>query len=447
MNTDKYLDRVQVVFEAISENRYLKSISKAMVMTIPAMMAGAITVLIGNLPFEGYQAFLADTGLGNILRLPNMFTVEIIALLVAYFVGNNIASSFDLDGNMAGVTSLVAFLMLTPLTEFDVTGEGNLANYISYDWIGSRGMFVAILVGVLIGRLYALFIIKKIYIRMPDTVPSFVEKSFAAVIPFFLLVVLAAILSWLFSLTPQGHVHEVVYNILQVPLQGLGGSIGGVIVAYIAMNIFWWFGIHGKALVFAIVAPIWASLGAENLAATSAGQTPPNMIDMGFTTIFFEIGGAAGAVLGLAILFTFFAKSKRYRSTGRLTIIPTFFGINEPITFGTPVVLNPTFLIPTIVAPLVTGVMGYVSILIGFVPRMTGASLPTGVPTFVNAFILGGWRAAVVQVLAVLVSVAIYYPFFRAADKQALEEELKEPNEEEQDVDSEEITDSQTATV
>jgi cellobiose PTS system EIIC component len=424
MNLDNVMEKFQGTFEKISENRYLKAISKAMVMTIPATMTGALCTLISNLPFEGYQNFLISTGLKDFLIIPGIFTTNIMAIVVVYFVAYNMARSFDIDGTVAGFLGIVSFLIMTPIANIDLAGDGNLVRFISFDWIGSRGMFVAILVGLIIGRLYALFMVNKIYIRMPKTVPSFVEKSFAALIPFFCLVLLSALASWGIGLTSQESIHQIIYTLLQVPLQSIGGSIGGVLIAYVAINLFWWFGIHGKALVFAVVAPIWAALSAENLAATTAGELPPHLIDLGFTTIFMEIGGG-GCVLGLALLFTFLAKSERYRTVGKLTFIPTFFGINEPITFGTPIVLNTMFFIPTVLTPIITGLIGYGAILIGFLPRMTGASLPTGVPTLFNAIILAGWKGLLVQLLGIAVSVAFYYPFFRIADKQELKSEIE----------------------
>lgn len=419
MNTNTMIDRVQEVFGKISENRYLKAVSKAMVATIPLLMTGAVCTLLNNISIDGYQQFLTDSGLKSILTIPIAFTTNIMGLAVAYYVARNIVRSFDLDDRVAGFLGIVCFLILTPMSQIDTAGTGTLTNYISFDYLGSKGMFVAIVVGLLFGRLYAMFMIKKIYLRMPPTVPDFVERSFAALIPFFCLVVVASLVAWGFSFTSFGSIHQLIYSVLQVPLQGIGGSIGGILVAYIIMNLFWWFGIHGKALVFSVVAPIWSSLSAENMAATNAGLVPPHLIDLGFTTIFLEIGGA-GCILGLAILFMFASKSERYKTTGKLTIIPTFFGINEPITFGTPIVLNMYFLVPTILAPLVCGLIGYAATAVGFVPPFTGASLPTGTPTLLNAIILAGWQGLIVQIVCIVASIAIYFPFFRAADKHEL---------------------------
>ncbi|MGH1745090.1 PTS sugar transporter subunit IIC [Enterococcus entomosocium] len=411
------LEKIQLAAEKISDNRYLKAVSKGMVMTIPASITGAMLTLIANMPFDGYQEFIQSNGLKTLLLLPGIFTSNIMGLIVVYFIAFNLAKSYKIDGMFPGFLAIVSFLILTPLAtvEQQVHDTVRPVDFISFDFIGSRGMFVGIIVGLTVAKLYRWFIKNNITIRMPDSVPSFVEKSFSSIIPFFSITFLMACISWGFSFTSYGSAHNLVYSVLQVPIQQIGGSIGGVMVAYALIGLFWWFGIHGKAIIFGVYAPILQTMTIENMNAAAAGTTPPNLIDFGFTSAFLEIGGG-GCVLGLAICFVFFAKSEQYKSVGRITSIPTFFGINEPITFGTPVCLNPMFLLPTVITPLVTGLIGYVSITTGLVPRMVGAQLPTGTPTFVNAVIAGGWRMLLAQIVCVIVATAIYFPFFKMAD-------------------------------
>lgn len=411
------LEKIQLAAEKISDNRYLKAVSKGMVMTIPASITGAMLTLIANMPFDGYQEFIQSNGLKTLLLLPGIFTSNIMGLIVVYFIAFNLAKSYKIDGMFPGFLAIVSFLILTPLAtvEQQVHDTVRPVDFISFDFIGSRGMFVGIIVGLTVAKLYSWFIKNNITIRMPDSVPSFVEKSFSSIIPFFSITFLMACISWGFSFTSYGSAHNLVYSVLQVPIQQIGGSIGGVMVAYALIGLFWWFGIHGKAIIFGVYAPILQTMTIENMNAAAAGTTPPNLIDFGFTSAFLEIGGG-GCVLGLAICFIFFAKSEQYKSVGRITSIPTFFGINEPITFGTPICLNPMFLLPTVITPLVTGLIGYVSITTGLVPRMVGAQLPTGTPTFVNAVIAGGWRMLLAQIVCVIVATAIYFPFFKMAD-------------------------------
>lgn len=417
MSFSDNVEKIQLAAEKISSNRYLKTISKGMVMTIPATITGAMCTLIANLPFDGYQNFIQGNGIKDIMLLPGVFTSNIMGIIVAYFIGYNLAKSFDIEGMFPGFVSIVSFLILTPLTAIErpVHDTVRMVDFISFDYIGSKGMFVGIIVGILASRIYCWFVMNNITIHMPDSVPSFVEKSFSSIIPFFSITVLSAIVAGLFRLTSYGSIHDMVYTVLQVPIQQIGGSVFGVMIAYALIGLFWWFGIHGKAIVFGVYAPILQTMTIENMNAATAGTTPPNVIDIGFTTAFLEIGGG-GCVLGLAICLLLFSKSDQYKNVGRITAVPTFFGINEPITFGTPICLNITYLIPTVVTPLVTGLIGYAGYATGFIPPLTGIQLPTGTPTFVNALIFGGWRCLLVQILCVVVATAIYYPFFRMAD-------------------------------
>jgi PTS system cellobiose-specific IIC component len=432
------LEKIQLAAEKISDNRYLKAVSKGMVMTIPASITGAMCTLIANLPFDGYQNFIQSNGLKSLLLLPGIFTSNIMGLIVVYFVAFNLAKSFKVEGMFPGFLAIVSFLILTPLAtiEQQVHDTVRPVDFISFDFIGSKGMFVGIIVGLLVAKIYSWFIKNNITIHMPDSVPSFVEKSFSSIIPFFAITFIMALVSWGFSYTEFGSVHNLVYSVLQVPIQQIGGSVGGVMLAYALIGLFWWFGIHGKAIIFGVYAPILQTMTIENMNAAAAGTTPPNLIDFGFTSVFLEIGGG-GCVLGLAICFIFFAKSDQYKNIGRITSIPTFFGINEPITFGTPICLNPAFLIPTVVTPLVTGFIGYLSITMGLVPRMVGAQLPTGTPTFVNAIISGGWRMMIAQLVCIVVATAIYFPFFKMADNREYTREQESLKEQADEIDVE----------
>lgn len=430
MNFINKLEKLQIAAEGMSNNRYFKAVSKGMVMTIPFSITGSMLTLLANIPFDGYQNFIDANGLRTLLLLPGMFTSNIMGVIVVYFIAFNLAKSFKLDGMVPGFLAIVSFLLLTPLATIDqeVRGAMQPVDFISFDFIGSRGMFVGIIVGLVVAKLYSWFIENNITIRMPESVPSFVEKSFSSIIPCFSIALLMAVISWGFAFTSYGSVHNMIYTVVQAPIQSIGGSVAGVLVAYSLIGLFWWFGLHGKAIIFGVYAPILQAMTTENMIAAAAGEVPPNVIDLGFTYVFLEIGGGA-CVLGLAVCFILFAKSSQYKNIGRITSIPTFFSINEPITFGTPVCLNPIFLVPTLVTPLVTGLIGYFSIVSGLVPSPQGVHLPTGFPTFFNAIVVGGWKMMLAQVICVIVATAIYFPFFKAADNLEYKREQAEEKE------------------
>lgn len=414
--SDKFIE----VVGNIAENRYLKSVSKGMVATLPATIVGAVITLLKIIPIPAWQNFLVNSGLGGTFDIIATFTTNFLAILVVFFVSRNVVNSFKYDGANVGILSIVCFMILTPMGSLTV-GERTV-NTILFDWLGSRGMFVGIILGLVIGRVFVYLMDNKVYIRMPDSVPPFVEKSFANIIPWTIIIVGTALIRFALTFTSAKDIHSLIFKIIQMPLQNIGGSIIAVLLAYIVINILWCFGLHGKSIVYAVAAPVWASLSAENLAAVQSGGNPEHLVNMSFLSIFLELGGG-GCILALGILFLVAAKSERYKAIGKITFPATLCGISEPLTFGSPIVMNPILAIPFIIAPFVAGIIAYLATIVGFVPILSGGQLPTGTPVIVNSFILGGVRAVIVQVIILIACMAVYYPFFKKVDNMALAEE------------------------
>jgi PTS system cellobiose-specific IIC component len=167
---------------------------------------------------------------------------------------------------------------------------------------------------------------------------------------------------------------------------------------------------------------MYLPLSLENLDALAAGSALPNIITQSDWFIFGMIGGG-GATIGLALFYAFFAKSERFKTLGRIALPASLVGINEPITFGSPVVMNPILMIPFFLTPLILWTISYVLRLVGFLPYLNGTNIPTGTPLVFSAFITGGWLTALVQLGLIALSFLIYYPFAKLLDKKALAEE------------------------
>ncbi|MNJ50090.1 Oligo-beta-mannoside permease IIC component [compost metagenome] len=221
--------------------------------------------------------------------------------------------------------------------------------------------------------------------------------------------------------TSFGTIHDFIYTYLQVPLEGLGGSLGALIAAVLIMQVLWMFGIHGAIVTLAIVKPIWMSLDLTNLEAFQAGAPLPNIIGMAFWSLFCNYA----PMLGFTLLLVFMAKSKQLRTIGKLGLPGSFFSIHEPLIFGIPVVLNPVLAIPFVMAPIICAVLGYFATTIGLLPAPIGIYPPFGTPIFALGFLEGSWKLAVAQLVLIPISMLIYYPFFRTLDKQALNKELE----------------------
>ena len=290
-------------------------------------------------------------------------------------------------------------------------------------YFGARGLFTAFIVALVVTRIYALFTANGWVLKMPSSVPPAISKSFSALIPSMIILLLMSTVRYLFLLTPFGNIHDFIYQLIALPLMSLGLSFPTTILATVMVSVLWFFGIHGGLIIYTIFAPIWAPIAQENIAAYNAGQAIPHILSGAFYQQSTMMG--SGATLGLTIAMLF-AKSEQYKSLGKLTIIPNLFGINEPVIFGTPLIMNVRFLIPFICAPVIVVVTGYVGILLKLLPVLPGISTPLGTPILVSGFIASGgdWRWVIFQFLMVVMSFFIYYPFLKQADLEAFKEEM-----------------------
>lgn len=407
-----------IVADRISGFRYLKGVSDGLASLLSITITGSLFLLIANLPIEAYQSFLTATKLSEILPYAYNCTIGLIAVYATYFIANKFAKTFSIDGTIPGLLALVTFFIVTPEV---IIQEGTVGYALT--WLGAQGLFVAIIVALLVSRLYVFIVQKGIVIKMPDGVPPSVAQSFAAIIPAFASISLGLVIRGTFSVTEFTSVHHFVYKFIQTPLENIGGSFFGILFAIFVMQVLWVLGIHGSLIVYNIMTPIFLSLDTANLTAYANNEALPNIVGGAFMGMFSEIGGA-GCTIGLNLLMMFVAKSPRYRTLGKLSIVPAIGRINEPLIFGTPLVMNPIMAIPFILAPMVSATFGYITISLGIFPRLIGASVPMGVPVVIQGILQGSWKLGLLQFICILITTAIYYPFFKIMDKQALKEEM-----------------------
>ena len=409
----------------LGTNRYLKAISSGFIAIMAATIVGSIFTLIGNLPFTGWTAWLASTGLNKILALPGQCTTDLIAVYAVFFIAYNLAQIFEVDGKGAGLAALVSFFVVTGRATYFASAAEDAAavSALSTGFLGAKGLFTAMIVALIGARIYVFIVKKGWVIKLPDSVPPNVAGSFNALIPSFFVVVVFLLVAMGMSFTSYGDLHTMIFTVIQSNLMRfMGDNIFSWLFFNFMTNILWFFGLHGGNIVGSITNPVYTPLALENLAAFEAGETVMPYIITGSFGKTFTFGGV-GSMFGLAILMTFFAKSKQYKMLGKLSLPTTFFFINEPLLFGIPVVLNPLFFLPLMFTTPLLGTLTYFMMKIGIVPIPHGIQLPWTMPPVFNGFLQAGIGLAIWEVLMVLASMVIYYPFFKMGDKQALAEE------------------------
>ncbi|MCB7177508.1 PTS sugar transporter subunit IIC [Lactiplantibacillus plantarum] len=407
------------VANKISSNRYLKSISTGSMALLGVIMLGSIFTVITSFSWEPYQSFLTTTHIGTVLNYIPDFTIDLLGLYMAFSIAYCGASIFDIEDQAlgTGIISLVSFLLLSPIT----VNAKSQTSFLNVTYLGAKGVFVAIIVSLITIQLMKFFVKKNFTIKMPAGVPEMVTKSFTSLIPAVVIAALFGIVKYLFSITSFKTATDFIYTLLQEPLQSLTGTLPAFLILILISNLLWFFGIHGSMTVLPILMPIFLGYLASNTTAVAAGKAVPHVINFGLYDL--ACLGGSGATIGLVTCMFFFSKSKRYKAFSKIVFPSGLFGVNEPVIFGMPVMLNVMLLIPFLLTPLVIVTLGYVLISLGVITAPIGILGAGSLPPLVHGIVQGSLSFGIYELFATAISMLIYFPFFKALDNQAVQEE------------------------
>lgn len=405
----------------------IRALKDGILYTLPLLMVGSLFTLIANFPYKPVTDYLTKTGWMDPLNQINGATFSIIAIIAVIGVSYQYAKIEKVEPFAGAVIALSSFLVLTRSDAVTPNGKFTITNVIPKDWTSGQGMIAAIIVGLLVGWAYSAMMKRHWTIKMPDTVPSGVSNSFAALIPAFIILSVTFVVYALVHFVWKTTLIEGIYKIIQTPLQGMTDSIWGVMAYCFIATFFWWFGVHGGTIVTSIFYPILLANLTANQKILDAGKAltlanGAHVFTDQFTAILINMTGT-GATIGLAIYMFFFAKSQQTKQLGKLAIVPSLFNINEPIIYGTPIVMNPFLFIPFVLTPVVIGVIDYSLMTMGVLPLFSGVQVPWTTPPIISGFILGGWRLALAQVVNIIISILIYFPFIKKVDMLNLKQE------------------------
>ena len=412
---DSISDKLLPVANKLASNRYLSILRDAFMLAFPLTMFGSIVVVICNLPFLNDEM---KALLNELLGSGQSATMSIMTVFVTFGIGYYLSKSYDVEGIFGGAISFASFLILTPFFVTSDSGE-TISNVLSLDRLGAKGMFLGMIVSFIAAEIYSRTSRKGWQIKMPDSVPPAVAKSFAALIPAILTLSIFTAINAIVTVGLNTNLHDVIYNIIQVPLVGLGSSIWATLLAIFFIQFLWFLGLHGQILVNSVMDPVWNTLMFENLEAYKAGEHLPHIITKPFMEVFTVGLGGSGMTLAVVIIMAFFLRKKQYRDVGRLALGAGIFNVNEPVIFGLPIVLNATILIPWVIAPIIVTAFNYFVMAIGIVPAPTGVSVPWTVPIFFSDIIATNSLAGgLLQIVDFILVGFIWYPFLRMLDKQ-----------------------------
>lgn len=419
----KFLEeKLGPVMSKLGSNKYLLAVRDGVISALPLIIVGSFFLIIANPPLPEdwgvYQFLKANAAT---ILLPYRMTMYIMSLYAVFGMGNSLAKSYGLDGLSGGIMSVMAFLLtITPVNVSADANAGIAGFVLPMASLGSGGLFVGMIVTFIAINIFRLTQNSKFHITMPDQVPPSVSRSFEALSPTLLVMLLIGSITYYLGFNWNGAITAVI-----TPLVAATDTLPGVLLVCFLTCFFWFFGIHGASIVGSIARPLWLALLEQNANAAASGVAGTSLPAIGaepFYQWFIWIGGS-GCTIGLAILLVTVCKSKYLKDLGRIGIAPAIFNINEPLIFGAPVVLNLTLAIPFVVTPMICAIIAWVATSLGMVNRVV-ITAPWTLPGPIGAYLAtgGDWRAAVLCCVLIAVSVACYFPFVKIYDKQFLDQ-------------------------
>lgn len=417
-----FIEKGKPFFEKLSRNIYLRAIRDGFISAMPVILFSSIFLLIAYVP--NIFGFTWPKHIEAAIMKPYGYTMGVVGLLVA---GTTAKALTDAYNRRLESTNQINFIstMLASICGFlflaaNPLEEGGFANA----FMGTKGLLTAFLSAFVTVIIYNICVKNNVTIKMPKEVPPNISQVFKDLIPFTLVILVLYGLDLTVRALINTNVAEAIVKLFE-PLFTAADGYVGITLIFGAFALFWFVGIHGPSIVEPAIAAITYANIETNFKMLQAGEHADKILTPG-TQMFIVTMGGTGATLVVPFIFMWLSKSKRNKAIGRASVVPTFFGVNEPILFGAPIVLNPVFFIPFITAPIVNvwifkffvdvlGMNSFSVVLPWTTPGPLGIIMGTGFEVW--AFVLA--------LVLIVVDVLIYYPFFKVYDKQILEDELK----------------------
>lgn len=422
---EETLEKILVpISEKVGQNEVISAIARGMTMFLPFTIGASIFSILGDFPIQSVRDWFELIGLSSVFKSIVSGTINIMAVFVVFSIAYRYAQIKNKNGVMAGLFSLASFFILMPQS----IGSGDeLVEGFALKYMGSSGLFVAIIIAILISILYVKLVSnKRLVINLPKSVPSMVSESFEPILIGVIILTLVCIVKVGLMFMNNSNIFDLVNQIIATPVLKLGTSPISIMVMYLLATLLFFIGIHPIS-VLSVMGPIMISTYMIAIEQFQAGEALTNLETLVMFT-HSNIGGI-GSTLGLLICIFLFGKSKRYQKFAKVSIVPNIFNINEPVVFGLPIILNPILFIPFVLSSIINTLFSWLSVQIGFITTANPImllSVPFSVPQFIQRFLILGWKGLVLWIICLVIITLLYYPFFKIIDKRELELEYQD---------------------
>ena len=423
-----FMKKLQDWGQKIGANKAVNSIQSALMGSMGIIMVGAIFQICAVVP-TNLGWFTTDSAIYSYFYGIYNLTMNFLSVWFVIQLGYNYAKALGLKPMTGAINSGICFFLTATGASMGADWiTGSMAT-INTSYLGGTGLFVAILVGLITVRIYNFCVKKNIVIKMPDVVPPFLADGFSSIIPLFFAIVLWLALTWVCIATTGVGFSSLFIGLVSTPMSYLTGFWGMLVLSLLAglMRVF---GVHGTLMVYVAIMPTMLAAVSANAAAYQTSGTAGLVYTPVLLFGLIACAGGTGNTLGLAFFGTR-AKSEQLRAVGKAGLIPGIFNINEPITFGYPIMYNPIMAIPYLLNCMVPMILGHIAYSLKWIiPSFiaVGSVMPIGVAEFLGTLNIGN---SLFSIAMIFVTAAIYYPFFKVYDNQLYAKEQAEKAEEE----------------
>ena len=414
------IEKGKPFFEKISRNKYLRAIRDGFIAGMPVILFSSIFILIAYVP--NAWGFHWSKDIETLLMTPYSYSMGILAFFVGGTTAKALTDSMNRDLPATNQINFISTMLASMVGFLLMAAEPAKDGGFLTAFMGTKGLLTAFIAAFVTVNVYKVCVKNNVTIRMPDEVPPNISQVFKDLIPFTVSIVLLYALELVVKASLHVTVAESIGTLL-APLFSAADGYLGITFIFGAYAFFWFIGIHGPSIVEPVIAAITYANAEVNLNLLQQGMHADKILTSG-TQMFIVTMGGTGATLVVPFMFMWLCKSKRNRAIGRASVVPTFFGVNEPILFGAPLVLNPIFFIPFIFAPIAN-----VWIFKFFIETLGMNSFTANLPWTTPGplgIVLGTnfqFLSFALAALLIVVDIAIYYPFLKVYDEQILEEE------------------------
>lgn len=414
----KFMKKLQSIGEKCAANKAVSSISGGMMICLGVILAGAVFQIIAVVPTI-FKWYTTDSEIYKMLMMPYNMTMGLIAIIMSFGIAYTYAKQLKMKAFVNGANAMIIFLLIAAPVKTVVLKDGSNFTGLDTTALGAVGIFAAILVGIFSVKLTHFFEKHHIYIKMPDVVPQFLQDSFASLIPLVVNLIIWGLINILVVKVFTVNLPVAINAVLSLPLKALTSVPGIMVVIFIAC-LLWTFGIHGTMVVYIAIMPAMTMYVTNNANLVAQGKAPV-FAPVALFALLMCCGGT-GNTLPLVIM-GLKSKSEQIKAVSKAALLPGIFNINEPATFGYPIMYNPVLAVPYVINPIITALIVWVGYSINFFKPgyiMIAANMPLCVSEFLSSL---AWQNIFIPVIGFIVGWLVYKPFYKVYERELITKE------------------------